>query len=54
MKISLTPKEKTIMKKNHCINLSILCLPEDYFGHYWIETNDKGAFVRAKKRGLQP
>lgn len=52
MRITLNPEEKEIIKKYHKINLKVLCLPEDYYGHYWIESTDKGTFVRAKKRGI--
>jgi len=50
MKITLNKKEKAMMKKYNKLNLSLLCLPEDYFGHYWIETTDDGTFVKAKKK----
>ena len=52
MRITLNSKEKLVMKKYHRINLTILCLPEDYFGHYWIKANKNGAFILAKKSGL--
>jgi len=52
MKITLNKEEKRIMKKHRMIKLSLL-LPEDYFGHYYIEFEVEIPCVKVKKRGLK-
>jgi len=53
MRISLNSEEKALMKQYGRLSLKFFCLPEDYYGHYWIDTTDRGTYVRPKKRGLK-